>query len=96
MDLEFGPVKLWGLLLATIVVAIIILCSNFSCKNKELWVEPNYRIATLKEENMESMKANYKIPTLKRRTWKHKSKLQNFNLTEENMEARKQITKFQS
>jgi uncharacterized membrane protein YhiD involved in acid resistance len=83
MDLEFGPVKLWGFLLATIVVTIIILCSNFSCKNKELWVEPNYRIPTLKEENMESMKANYKIPTLKRRTWKHKSKLQNCNLKEE-------------
>ncbi len=50
----------------------------------------------LKEENMESMEANYKIPTLKRRTWKHESKLQNSNLKEENMEARKQITKFQS
>jgi hypothetical protein len=45
---------------------------------------------------MESMEANYKIPTLKRRTWKHESKLQNSNLKEENMEARKQITKFQS
>jgi hypothetical protein len=39
----------------------------------------------LKEENMESMKANYKIPTLKRRTWNHESKLQNSNL--ENIEA---------
>jgi hypothetical protein len=57
-------------LLATIVVAIVILCSNFSCKNKELWLEPNY-----------------KIPALKRRTWKHESKLQNSNLKEENMEA---------
>jgi hypothetical protein len=70
MDLEFVPVKLWGLLLATIVVAIIILCSNFSCKKRELWMEPNY-----------------KIPTLKRRTLKHKNKLQNSNLKEEKMEA---------
>jgi hypothetical protein len=57
--------------------------------------------SNLKEENMESMKANYKIPTLMRRTWKHESKLQtlkrrtlkhesklqNSNLKEENMEA---------
>jgi hypothetical protein len=43
--------------------------------------------SNLKEENMESMKANYKISTLKRRTWKHESKLQNSNLKEENMEA---------
>jgi hypothetical protein len=33
------------------------------------------------------MKANYKIATLKRRTWMHKSKLQNSNFKEENMEA---------
>jgi hypothetical protein len=33
------------------------------------------------------MEANYKIATLKRRTWMHESKLQSSNLKEENMEA---------